>query len=362
MVDRVRPQRYTMINLITSTFPLWAVCIQSLYCLSKRLKESYFLVNSYSPSFSPRGLITCGRCPCCLSRTSPITSVSPRLWVNQELVDAAAWFFWWVNFNPACFSSTERSELCHRRRNLVVLRLPLSHSKQLHVTGKMMLHHMGSSCASSLNDFHTKQTMYHCPTAPYVSALRHLFCCDHWNLKHCLSFLFVFCWSLKMFSITVIDNCVVNCDCVSNIHGFIAHQMTDYYVFMLNLSHNYFNCLIKFLSGGQAKILYALNLCMHWYLCELKAKTCFTISIHWREDHCLSEWLQLALEKYLSSAHWQILGLHSGASCLRLLQSNRLLTNHSTSLQCLSCDTGLLQSVTLNVWGFGWCHAGILAP
>lgn len=47
-----------------------------------------------------------------------------------------------------------------------------------------------------------------------------------------------------MFSITVIDNYVVNCDCVSNIHGFIAHQMTDYYVFMLNLSHNYFYCVI----------------------------------------------------------------------------------------------------------------------
>lgn len=32
--------------------------------------------------FSLRGLITCGQCLCCLFRTSPITSVSPCLWVN----------------------------------------------------------------------------------------------------------------------------------------------------------------------------------------------------------------------------------------------------------------------------------------
>ncbi len=38
-----------------------------------------FTVSLYSLYFSLRGLITCGQCPCCLSRTSPITSVSPCL-------------------------------------------------------------------------------------------------------------------------------------------------------------------------------------------------------------------------------------------------------------------------------------------
>lgn len=110
----------------------------------------------------------------------------------------------------------------------------------------------------------------------------------------------------------------------------------------------HFTCFVYFRT---------LNLYVHWYLRELKTETLFTISIHWREDHCLSEWLQLALEKYLSSAHWQIPGLHSGASCLRPLQSTRLcrrltqrLTNRCTTLQCLSYDTGLLQCY-IKCWG-----------
>lgn len=52
-----------------------------------------FTVSLYSLYFSLRGLITCGQCPCCLSRTSPITSVSPCLWVNlASKIWDAAWF------------------------------------------------------------------------------------------------------------------------------------------------------------------------------------------------------------------------------------------------------------------------------
>lgn len=54
----------------------------------------------------------------------------------------------------------------------------------------------------------------------------------------------------------------------------------------------------------------------------------------------LSEWLQLALEIYLSSAHWQILGLYSGASCLRLLQSTRLSAVYSCIIWLTTVQSG----------------------
>lgn len=45
---------------------------------------------------------------------------------------------WLMIVISTCFSLTEWSELCHWRRNLIILRLPFSHSKQLCVRRKTM--------------------------------------------------------------------------------------------------------------------------------------------------------------------------------------------------------------------------------
>lgn len=55
----------------------------------------------YSSCFSLRGLITCGQCLCCLSRTSPFTSVSPSLWVNLASKEHE-WLSHAVDLIPLC--------------------------------------------------------------------------------------------------------------------------------------------------------------------------------------------------------------------------------------------------------------------
>lgn len=96
-----------------------------------------FFDSLYSLFSSPRGLITCGRCPCCLSRTSPITSVSPCLWVNPPWITRGAFTrpvrVRWLTFVSTCFSFAEWRELRHGRGDLIVLRLPFFHSKQLYM-------------------------------------------------------------------------------------------------------------------------------------------------------------------------------------------------------------------------------------
>lgn len=244
MVDRVHQQRYIM-----TTRRTYCIIHQSLFP-KRRLKTTivlWLITFLHSSCFSPRGLITCGQCPCCLSRTSPITSVSPYLWVCRMLslccwvhLLSGDWFF-----ISACFSFAEWSELCHCRWNLVILRLPFPHSKQLCVRRKTMrpsaftIHHVfplwlpfllfcdgcrvsPHYCTLFLKDIHTKQKLHTTvPTSPHVYALRHLFLL--WSLEFETLFLSV--------TENVLDHCVVNCDCVSNIHGFIAHLMTDHCVF-----------------------------------------------------------------------------------------------------------------------------------
>lgn len=119
-----------------------------------------------------RGLITCGRCLCCLSRTSPITSASPFLWVYLPKYEAPPdtvfsvidWlkFFVCVHshceqlmifFISSCFALTEWSNLCHWRKNLIILRLPFYLPKQLHVRRK-------TTCPSAL----TVHSLFLCRT------------------------------------------------------------------------------------------------------------------------------------------------------------------------------------------------------
>lgn len=90
MVDRVHQQRYIMTTMRTYCSSFVTLCVKlalfiKTYFPKGDLKQQLFSDSLHSSCFSPRGLITCGQCPCCLSRTSPITSVSPYLWVCRML-------------------------------------------------------------------------------------------------------------------------------------------------------------------------------------------------------------------------------------------------------------------------------------
>lgn len=171
------------------------------------LKQQLFSDSLHSSCFSPRGLITCGQCPCCLSRTSPITSVSPYLWVCRMLSLCC-----WVHLlsvtdfsSPRAFHSQSevscatagetssysdyhfliQSSCVWDGRRCVPVPFTIHHVFPLWLPFLLFCDGCRVSphyCTLFLKDIHTKQKLHSTvPTSPHVYALRHLFLL--WSLE-----------------------------------------------------------------------------------------------------------------------------------------------------------------------------------
>lgn len=157
-----------------------------------------------------RGLITCGLCPCCPSRTSPITSVSLCLWVNlaskilflslvwinslifvSPFVDRVKWAVplkekplptptTTFSFKAAVFEKEDDVSQGRYDAPPFPFVVPCVRC----CDGIRLSHY----CTLFFKDIQTEQAIYHCPYCNPLHMSMHWaisFCCDHWISFFC---------------------------------------------------------------------------------------------------------------------------------------------------------------------------------